>query len=205
MGTRGAFGFRINNEDKVTYNHYDSYPSELGSDILTALSGETLEHLKEVAEGITLIDENVKPTPEQIELCKPWTDTTVSGQSTDDWYCLLRMAQGDLTVWTKGGLTLMSGSSGFLLDSLFCEWAYIVNLDTEALEVYSGFNKDRKAAGRYASSPTPSFDTPDGRTITSEYYGVKLIKEVPLKQVFTMTDGDRAALVEELEADEDDE
>ena len=33
MGTRGIYGFRLNNTDKLTYNHYDSYPSSLGEDI----------------------------------------------------------------------------------------------------------------------------------------------------------------------------
>ena len=30
MGTRGAYGFRINDKDKVTYNHFDSYPDGFG-------------------------------------------------------------------------------------------------------------------------------------------------------------------------------
>ena len=34
MGTRGLYGFRKNGVDKVTYNHYDSYPEYLGRNIL---------------------------------------------------------------------------------------------------------------------------------------------------------------------------
>ena len=30
MSTRGIYGFRKNGEDKLTYNHYDSYFSYLG-------------------------------------------------------------------------------------------------------------------------------------------------------------------------------
>jgi len=33
MGTRGAYGFRKNGIDKVTYNHFDSYPEQLGESL----------------------------------------------------------------------------------------------------------------------------------------------------------------------------
>jgi hypothetical protein len=35
----------------------------------------------------------------------------------------------------------LTNSIEFAGDSLFCEWAYIIDLDKEALEVYKGFNK----------------------------------------------------------------
>ena len=34
MGTRGVIGFRIDDKDKVMYNHMDSYPEYLGVKIL---------------------------------------------------------------------------------------------------------------------------------------------------------------------------
>ena len=34
MSTRGIYGFRKNGEDKLTYNHYDSYFSYLGENII---------------------------------------------------------------------------------------------------------------------------------------------------------------------------
>jgi hypothetical protein len=47
----------------------------------------------------------------------------------------------------------MIDSKGFLSDSLFCEWAYIINLDKEVLEVYEGFQEeesDNRFKGDYA-------------------------------------------------------
>ena len=38
------------------------------------------------------------------------------------------------------GLKLLS-SLAFITDSLFCEYAYLINLDNDTLEVYTGFNK----------------------------------------------------------------
>lgn len=37
MSTRGAYGFILNGEEKITYNHCDSYPSYLGINILKFL------------------------------------------------------------------------------------------------------------------------------------------------------------------------
>ena len=65
--------------------------------------------------------------------------------------------------------------NSFLHDSLFCEFAYIVNLDKEVLEFYIGFNKNPQADGRYASF----YSEPD-----SVYCGVKLSKEIPLSELF---------------------
>jgi len=93
MSTRGAYGFRHNGIDKVTYNHCDCYPSGLGKSV-----------------------------------------------------------------------------------TLFCEWAYIVNLDDNVLEIYKGFNKNKYAAGRYA------------KVVDEEPYddwqGVKLFKSIPLNDIW---------------------
>lgn len=36
----------------------------------------------------------------------------------------------------------LANNIDFAGDSLFCEWAYLLNLDTDTLEVYKGFNKE---------------------------------------------------------------
>lgn len=37
MGTRGTWGFVADGDEKLTYNHFDSYPDGLGVDVLDAL------------------------------------------------------------------------------------------------------------------------------------------------------------------------
>jgi hypothetical protein len=48
---------------------------------------------------------------------------------------ILRLAQNGEAKELDNALT-------FAADSLFCEWAYVVNLDSRKLEVYKGFNKE---------------------------------------------------------------
>ena len=63
-------------------------------------------------------------------------------------------------------------SKDFLADSLFCEYAYIINLDTGMLEFYRGFNQNPNGKGRYA------------KLVSGDYNGVVLIQEVPLEYAF---------------------
>jgi hypothetical protein len=170
MGTRGALGFIRNGEHKVTYNHYDSYPSELGKNVILYLEnrGRDLKNLNEDFDAITMVNEDDTPTTVQKQLCKDngLFDDGVATQSDDDWYCLLREGQGLLESNVKVGF--MIDSEEFLSNSLFCEYAYIINLDTERLEFYTGFEKDSQGYG-----------------------GVHLIGEFPIESV-TMEDYDKA-------------
>jgi len=182
-------GFRIGEVDKVSYNHFDSYPDGLGLQILDFIREvEDDAELKEIAGRIELIDQNVPPTPEQIEVCREagTIDLKVSEQSERDWYCLLRNAQGDLSGFRKTAdnqspLPFMIDSHLFMGDSLFCEWGYILNTDTGNLEVYKGFNKDAGAPGRYASLHGER---------DSDYYGIALIWELPFNVARNISDED---------------
>lgn len=186
MGTRGAYGFRIDNTDKVTYNHYDSYPDELGRNVMNYISKTPLQSMKEIATGMQLVDRDSTPSQKLILKYREYADLSVSRQKYQDWYCLLRKTQGDMFAF-HNGLRHMPDYREFLTDSLFCEWAYILNLDSERLECYTGFNKIPSAKGRYASQ---SIERNNG------YYGVALLKEIALPDI---TEGGIDAYVSELE------
>lgn len=64
----------------------------------------------------------------------------------------------------------------FMSDNVFCEYAYILNLDTEELEFYMGRNTDPNAAGRYAAKRRWSPSSPMAGV---SYYGVRLVKAIP--------------------------
>jgi hypothetical protein len=145
------------------------------------IKGTSTAEMNEMFDRIELVEQDAKPTAEQKKACKGFTNLGVSEQSDDDWYCLLRNAQGELTA--QKTVPFMIEGASFLIDSLFCEYAYIINLDTEELEVYKGFNQDPDADGRYAKLKNPDWTRDDGHVIKCEYNGVALFKSIPLDEV----------------------
>ena len=196
MSTRGAYGFRINETDKVTYNHSDSYPEWLGKGIIQFIKDTSDKEMEEIAKRIVLINEDDIPTLEQIKVCQKMglIDASVSSQSETDWYCLLRDGQGSLDIYRKKGeekpLLHMMDRHKFLNNSLFCEWAYIINLDTYMFEAYKGFNKNDFGKGRYSTNKS---DGDDG------YYGVRLILEMPFDEIRDMDIDDLVELIYDSE------
>lgn len=192
MGTRGFVGFLIDGDIKAAYNHWDSYPSGIGLDVLEWARragmkvGPAMEHVKQLARELQPVDDTVPPTPEQIYQLEAWTDLNVSERSTSDWYCLLRRTQGDIGAILTAGYFEDAGD--FMYDSLFCEWGYLVDLDSWMLVVYKGFQNEPHTAGRFAA----------GQTIPGRYYPVAEVAAWPLNDLPT-----REAFLAELDPEDD--
>ena len=175
MGTRGLYGFRKNGIDKLTYNHFDSYPACLGAEVVDFCRRVSADEMDEMFDKIEVVKHNDTPTFVQIDFCRQagWVDTDVSSGTEEDWYCLLRNAQGDLKglkkVIDKYGKAYMLNDNDFIYDSLFCEYAYIINLDTRMLEFYDGFQKTPQLGNRYGESPN-----------TDDFYPCKKVLEISL-------------------------
>lgn len=172
MGTRGAFGFTINGIDKVSYNQFDSYYEGRGLDTVRALRTILKTHgeawLRERVAALKVVTDEMKPTAKDIAALAPWTDLNVSEQSTQDWYCLTRKAHGDIQAILEMGY--LRDAKSFLSDSLFCEYAYLINCDTRKLEVYRGFQKKPHTKGRFAHLVVVE----EHRTGSDQYYPVAL-------------------------------
>ncbi|MBO7697356.1 MAG: hypothetical protein J6T10_32405 [Methanobrevibacter sp.] len=184
MSTRGLWGFRKNNVDKLTYNHFDSYPSGLGREIIEFIQNNCLE-LENICKRIILVDEESTPTEKQIEELKDFADLTVSTRSENDWYCLLRKAQEDKNVYAQG-LKYMIDNKNFILDSVFCEYAYIINLDTKKLEIYVGFQNIPDETNRYGCQPN-----------SEGYYPCRLVYAIDLIDVIRCKDNNK--LIKDIE------
>lgn len=188
MGTRGAYGFRKNGVDKLTYNHYDSYPSWLGSKVVKFCKNHSIKELNEIFDKIIMIDESNTPTENQIDECikNGFADFSVSTGSKDNWYCLLRNCQGNLECLANAkDHAYMIDKNDFIKDSVFCEYAYIINLDDEVLEFWEGFQNKPQEGNRY------------GTESDRGYYPCKLSLTFPLNEI-----DDVNKIVEMMEAGE---
>lgn len=147
MGTRGFVGLVNNGVEKITYNHFDSYPSGVGTDLLAELVPyrDDLTELRELASELTLVSEDTAPTDEERARYAAFADTSVS--TGEDWYSLLRENQGSIVKPLKAGV--MTDGGWMVTDAPYSEWGYLVDLDTGTFEVYQG-HFDGAAAGRWA-------------------------------------------------------
>lgn len=174
MSTRGFLSFAVDGEIKTAYNHHDSYPDWLGTNVLDWAHGVDIEAATEAARALRVVTDADEPTDDDIARLAPYTNTGVGGRGErPDWYQLLRETQGHPAAMLDAGA--IEDASSFPTDSLFAEWGYVVDLDARALEVYVGFQRAPHGEGRFAS-PTPNDD---------DYYPVRLLKSWPLTELPT--------------------
>lgn len=184
MGTRGLVGFVHGGAEKLAYNHWDSYPDGLGVKVFEWVQSNLNADLRidpavvAKIDALVLVDEDASPTPEQWKALSHYANTNVS--SGTDWYSLLRECQGDLTATLESG-HMIDGHT-FALDSLFCEWGYVVDLDAGNLDVYVGFQQTVPTAGRWAgiAGEPPLSGGP-------AYHAIDLLWSIPFTDVAVMT------------------
>lgn len=172
MGTRGAFGVRIDGQDKITYNHFDSYPEGLGAALAEQLASMVsrkggIDALCEAALAVRVLRDGESLSASERVRVEKYRDGGVDdGKSL---YALTRRLQGDLRAILDDARVMLDGAD-FLADSVFCEWAYVANLDSGRLEIYRGFQSKPHAKGRYGEIGKPR----------GGYWPVALVGELPI-------------------------
>lgn len=188
MQIRGLYGFYKNGVTKATYNNDKSHLEWLGEDVVQFIRTTSLEEMNEMFDRIELVDQEDEVLPHHLIECAQWTRTAmeVDGQVLQiaegtpfSWYNLLRASQGDLNAY-KEGLRYMLDVQDFIKDSLFCMFAYIINLDTNMLEIYNGLRKtrDQNPRNRYRNR-IKAFP----REHKTKYAPCHLIYEFPLQNI----------------------
>lgn len=159
MGTRGAMGFRLDGKDHIFYNAYDSYPDGLGRDVLDALQRRVqvvgteglVGELKQQVRSLIPVDTSTLPTAEQKRWCKVLglVNLEVGTRSENDLYCLLHATQGRIEKALEA--RFYQPNEDFLDHGLYCEFAYIIDLDDEIFEFYVGSaeHAGKPPLGRY--------------------------------------------------------
>lgn len=146
MGTRHLVAVMQNKEYKVAqYGQWDGYPSGQGLTVLNFLKEANLDKFREQVSKCTFIEDEDFYSKAYAELNIDTKDGYVSFEDAEVFaskYPQLSRDMGGkiLDFVLNNDNVLLTDSIDFANDSLFCEWAYVVDLDKNLLEVYQGFN-----------------------------------------------------------------
>jgi hypothetical protein len=166
MGTRGFVGFVAGGDEKIGYNHCDSYPEVLGVGVLRWLRGACgdIDKLVDQASALRVVTGDDPPTDEDIARLSAYADTRFSTRDPHEWCVLLHGTQGDPAAILAAGA--IEDASEFPLDSLFAGYGYLVDLDTRVFEAYRGHQHSGHDKGRFAGRT---------RTGSAEYWPCALV------------------------------
>ena len=177
MGTRGFVGFQSDDKETITYNQYDMYPSGCGVGVLEfvrviARDPHLEEAYKAKAASLKQVNQDTPPTRDEIVELISHSNLNVSTRDAGEWYVLLRETHGVPSAILDCGYA--EHMPEWPIDSLFCEWGYLIDFDRRVLEVYEGFQTTPPTAGRWTSvRPEQRGELSSGDT----YYPVKLVAE----------------------------
>jgi len=185
MGTRHLICVKKDNEYKIAqYGQWDGYLDGQGKKILSFLKDKkNIEKLKNNLNKIRFIDDvkdkdlieaydknapqwsNApdKRTKEQLH----WFETYMTRDLSSD--ILINIAD------SSDDSILLRNEIAFAGDSLFCEYAYVIDLDKNTFEIFKGFNKN----------PLDENDRFYAYKQDGEYHPIKLLKTYDLNKLPT--------------------
>jgi len=184
MGTRNLIMVYRNGEYKVAqYGQWDGYPSGQGLSILEYLrdKADMKKFRENVAKCCWITDQKYKEYwlefGHDIDNSNGFVSCELSDKfnakhpeldRSTEWEILPMIEQ------SENGLEL-DNRFEFVANSLFCEWAYVIDLDKNTLEVYEGFNTTPLPESERFSAlePYEAYDE-------TKYYPVKLKAEFNL-------------------------
>lgn len=185
MGTRHLICVHDNGEYKVAqYGQWDGYPEGQGIDVLNFLSQNDLNLFRQKLNAVRFLGERDKAFLEEYDKNAPkWLndpDNRTSEQKR--WFktYITRDLGSDILTNifnSEDKEILLKNSLNFSQDSVFCEWAYVIDFDKGAFEIYKGFNKEPLGpADRFYFNGQKDEDD-------SDYYPVVLVKSYLLNQL----------------------
>lgn len=166
----------MDGEYKVAqYGQWDGYPSGNGLIVL-----EFLKNRLKSKRANALFRKNLKAasllsTEAELEAL----DKEIKAKGITQWWQVYPHLSRDMgakileyVLDQPPGLKL-KGEIAFAADSLFCEWAYVVDLNEGNLEVYKGWQKAPHEEGRFC-------DFPRTDNVHKDYYPIRLMMTYPL-------------------------
>ena len=183
MGTRHLVCVVLGGEYRVAqYGQWDGYPSGQGEKIVKFMTSGDFDlatFKRKVSQCRALTAEEVETRWKKCGAKSEYVTTDVSEKMKKRYPALSRDTGADvLRVVYEAEKPEVFLNPDFAGDSLFCEWAYVLDLDREVLEVYRGFNKRPLEPGaRFYGFETKCGDRHE------DYYPVKLLTEISFKDL----------------------
>lgn len=179
MGTRNLTLVAMDNGYKVAqYCQWDGYPTGQGHTILEFLKTADLDTFKRQVKEKTYFGTDKEIEAAYAKYSKDgWMTFEQSKLFQESEFGYLSRDTGAKileVVYNASDSVMLYDSSDFAKDSLFCEYAYVIDLNRDVLEVYTGFNKE-------PLDPTDRFYTSEPKG--EEYYPVRLFKEYKFSEL----------------------
>lgn len=148
MGTRHLIAVVKDGQYKVAqYGQWDGYPSGQGAVVLDFLLNADLSRFATQIEQVSFIS-NEELQDRWVECGakrdQEWVSMDISNAFSECYPENSRNTGARLLSLIQEATRpiKISNSLEFAADSLFCEWGYVIDLDTYTLEVYRGFNEE---------------------------------------------------------------
>lgn len=164
MGTRHLTVVQLDGIYRIAqYGQWDGYPEGQGITILHFLRDYMdRPHFLSKLRALTWID---RPTLQNrwvscgADIRSPMVDMATSEAFADRYPHLHRNTGAKVLylVHDSDGPLQLDDGIGFAQDSLFCEWAYVIDFDLDLLQVYKGFNKTPLFPGERFYTDDPDF------------------------------------------------
>ena len=199
MGTRHLIAICIDGKYPIAqYGQWDGYPEGQGVNVLQSLKGKSLAKLKAGASlAVAYTEDNLRQVYIDlgIDPDSQWITMEDSHKVNKAHPQLNRSMGAKIIAFVRNQSQPypVLNDLDFAQDSLFCEWAYVIDFDTNTFEVFKGFNHTPLTEGE-------RFYKAD-KNVNDEYHAVKLVAtfallKIPSKEAFLDTF---------KEADEDEE
>lgn len=198
MGTRGLTVVYLDGTHRIAqYGQWDHYPEGQGVVVLDFcrawLKGDekTSRFLSNLAATRFVNEDDERESEEfsrSIGITDGWMNMTQAEQwkrryplwSRDNGAAILEMVADP----SPGVALVLRDSLDFAADSLFCEFAYVIDLDVGVFEVYKGFNEG-PAEGRFRDMPKPPTPPNAREGYEYKYTPVTLLATFDLKNLPT--------------------
>ena len=172
MGTRNLTIVKKDGVVKIAqFCGWDGYPSGLGQSLVETINKIGVSVVKDIVDRAKPLEQSEisfmntfnKVMPDgriEWQVKWPWTSRDCNGANALNY------------LYETEEILSLCFSEDFAADSLFCEWCYVIDFDTNTFEVYQGFNKSPlNESDRFYYLQDKSRDG---------YYPVKILVSYPL-------------------------